>query len=47
MYGVFSLTQTKKVTTKEERTFVKQFVYAYYNEPDSLTMELAEKWNNT
>ena len=43
MYGVFSLTQTKKVTTKEERTFVKQFVYAYYNEPDSLTMELAEK----
>lgn len=43
MYGVFSLTQTKKVTSKEERTFVKQFVYAYYNEPDTMTMELAEK----
>lgn len=42
-YGVYSLTQTKKVTNKEERTFVEQFVYAYYNEPDSLTMELAEK----
>jgi len=43
MYGVFSLTQTKKVTTKEERTFIEQFVYAYYNEPDTMTMELAEK----
>ena len=43
MYGVYTLTETKKVTTKEERTFVEQFVYAYYNEPDTLTMELAEK----
>jgi len=43
MYGVYSLTQTKKVTNKEERTFLEQFVYAYYNDPDSLTMELAEK----
>ncbi len=43
MYGVFSLTQTKKVTNKEELTFIEQFVYAYYNEPDTLTMELAEK----
>jgi hypothetical protein len=42
-YGVYSLTQTKKVTNKEERTFVEQFVYAYYNEPDTLTMELSEK----
>ena len=43
MYGVYTLTETKKVTTKEERTFVEQFVYAYYNEPDTLTMELADK----
>lgn len=43
MYGVFSLTQTKKVTEKEERTFIEQFIYSYYNEPDTLTMELAEK----
>ena len=43
MYGVFSLTQTKKVTEKGERTFIEQFVYAYYNEPDTMTMELAEK----
>lgn len=43
MYGVYTLTETKKVTTKEERTFIEQFVYAYYNEPNTLTMELAEK----
>ena len=42
-YGVYSLTETKKVTSKEELTFIEQFVYAYYNEPDTLTMELAEK----
>ncbi len=42
-YGVYSLTETKKVTSKEERTFVEQFIYSYYNEFDSLTMELAEK----
>ena len=43
MYGVYSLTQTKKVTNKEERTFVEQFIYSYYNDPDTMTMELAEK----
>jgi len=42
-YGVFSLTETKKVTSKEERTFIEQFVYAYYNEPNTMTMELSEK----
>ena len=42
-YGVYSLTETKKVTNKEERTFIEQFIYSYYNEFDSLTMELAEK----
>lgn len=42
-YGVYSLTETKKVTNKEERTFIEQFVYSYYNEPDTLTMELDEK----
>lgn len=43
MYGVYTLTETKKVTEKEERTFIEQFIYAYYNDPHSMTMELAEK----
>lgn len=42
-YGVYSLTQTKKVTEKEERIFIEQFIYSYYNDPHSLTMELSEK----
>lgn len=42
-YGVFSLTQTKKVTEKDEQVFIEQFVYAYYNTPDTLTAELMEK----
>ena len=42
-YGVYSLTQTKKVTSKEERTFIEQFIYSYYNDPDTLTLELGEK----
>lgn len=42
-YGVFSLTQTKKVTEKDEQVFIEQFVYAYYNAPDTLTAELMEK----
>lgn len=42
-YGVYSLTETKKVTNKEERTFIEQFIYSYYNDPDSLTLKLDEK----
>lgn len=42
-YGVYSLTQTKKVTEKDEQVFIEQFVYAYYNAPDTLTAELMEK----
>lgn len=43
MYGVYTLTETKKMTGRPEREFIVQFIYAYYNEPDSLTMELADK----
>lgn len=43
MYGVYTLTQTKKVTSKEERTFIEQFIYSYYNENSSLPDELREK----
>lgn len=42
-YGVYSLTETKKVTEKDEQVFIEQFVYAYYNAPDTLTAELMEK----
>lgn len=42
-YGVYSLTETKKVTEKDEQVFIEQFVYGYYNAPDTLTAELMEK----
>lgn len=42
-YGVFSLTQTKKVTEKDEQVFIEQFIYTYYNYPDTLTADLQEK----
>jgi len=42
-YGAYTLTKTKKMTGRPERDFIVQFIYAYYNEPDSLTMELADK----
>jgi len=42
-YGVLFINWDKEGDKQRRRTFVKQFVYAYYNEPDSLTMELAEK----
>jgi 6-pyruvoyl-tetrahydropterin synthase len=42
-YGAYTLTKTKKMTGRPERDFIVQFIYAYYNKPDSLTMELADK----
>ena len=43
MYGVYSFTETNKMTEKGEYIFIDQFIYSYYNENSSLPDELREK----